>query len=78
MHDFVKQQVGQTLDNKDFKTMLDFITDCEKSETSNVLAIVKSVRAAVKKSLLAVSNVSFEQVTKQATPRQRTVLGMCV
>ena len=25
-----KQQVGQTLDNKDFKTMLDFITDCEK------------------------------------------------
>ena len=78
MHDFVKQQVAQTLDNKDFKTMLDFITDCEKSEKSNVLAIVKSVRAAVKKSLLAVSNVSFEQVTKQATPRQRTVLGMCV
>ena len=71
--------MAQTLDNKDFKTMLDFITDVEKSDKSNALAIVKSVKASLKKTLLAVSHVSFEQVTKQATPKQRTVLGMwCV
>ena len=65
---FLNEQLQKTCANNDFKTMLEFLAACSHTSDKTVLAIVKSTKTGLKKSLLAISNVSFEQVFKQAIP----------